>query len=90
MTMTSPLNDGYIFDHESVGRYALCCQYCGGPIWPGGGVHTCAAFRQVTLPVEQQQACTHCYCRITSADTSGPAHRICCNCSNRQAMGWYG
>lgn len=73
---------------ESVNSDGWRCQNCTMMIW-GGNVHTCAGQRMVTLPESLQQTCSHCYCRTTHSDTAGPAHRICCNCGNRQAMGTY-
>lgn len=69
---------------------AFRCTVCGATIWHGT-IHTCGG--TPTYPVTKPilvPACPHCYCKITSADTSGPAHRICCNCSNRQAMATWG
>lgn len=63
------------------------CYHCGQLSWAGhhcviGHVSTSSTFKLDSPP----SPCTHCYCGSTAATTGERAHRICCNCGNRQAI----
>lgn len=76
---------------QSVNSDAFPCTICGMLIW-AGNVHTCGGTPTLppTPPYSTAGSCLHCYCKIERADTASPAHRICCNCGNRQATVTWG
>lgn len=70
---------------QSVNSDAFRCTICGVMIW-AGTVHTCGGTPTYppTPPYTAAGACVHCYCKAEVPSADRLAHRICCNCGNRQ------
>ena len=78
---------GDLFRMSALHHDAPPCSICGTLLWRGV-FHACGG--TPARPIPLRPMCEHCYCQKTPANAVGvlgPAHRICCNCGNRQAMG---
>ena len=65
-----------------------CGGFIGNFIWSGQGAKICNCSPNCNYP----NSCNHCYCKKEVGDKYGTslnpnnkvAHKICCNCGNRQ------